>query len=114
MLLVLWLKSALGCQHSSQETKCTQLKQHQVLTPRLVTADSLHLIPGSLSFTKAAALPTPYLTAFRGLIQRGRASDTVLIHRASGGVRVAAVQFGRAYGMTVFGTAGTDRGLNIV
>ena len=80
----------------------------------LVTADSLHLIPGSLSFTKAAELPTPYLTAFRGLIQRGRASDTVLIHRASGGVRVAAVQFGRAYGMTVFGTAGTDQGLDIV
>ena len=35
----------------------------------LVTADSLHLIPGSLSFAEAAALPTPYLTAFRGLIQ---------------------------------------------
>ena len=82
----------------------------------LVTADSLHLIPGSLSFAEAAALPTPYLTAFRGLIQRGRAraSDTVLIHGASGGVGVAAVQFARAYGMTVFGTAGTDRGLDIV
>ena len=49
----------------------------------LVTADSLHLIPGSLSFTEAAALPTPYLTAFRGLIQRGRASDTVLIYGSS-------------------------------
>ena len=82
----------------------------------LVTADSLHLIPGSLSFAEAAALPTPYLTAFRGLIQRGRAraSDTVLIHGASGGVGVAAVQFARAYGMTVFGTAGTDQGLDIV
>ena len=82
----------------------------------LVTADSLHLIPGSLSFAEAAALPTPYLTAFRGLIQRARAraSDTVLIHGASGGVGVAAVQFARAYGMTVFGTAGTDRGLDIV
>ena len=82
----------------------------------LVTADSLHRIPGSLSFAEAAALPTPYLTAFRGLIQRGRAraSDTVLIHGASGGVGVAAVQFARAYGMTVFGTAGTDQGLDIV
>lgn len=82
----------------------------------LVSSDSLHLIPGSLSFTEAAALPTPYLTAFRGLIQRGHArpSDTVLIHGASGGVGVAAVQFARAYGMTVFGTAGTEKGIDIV
>lgn len=81
-----------------------------------VIADSLHLVPASLSFTEAAALPTPYLTAFRALIQRGKArpSDTVLIHGASGGVGVAAVQFARAYGMTVFGTAGTEKGLDIV
>ena len=82
----------------------------------LVSSDSLHPIPGSLSFTEAAALPTPYLTAFRGLIQRGRArpSDTVLIHGASGGVGVAAVQFARAYGMTVFGTAGSKKGIDVV
>ena len=42
------------------------------------------------------------------------AGETVLIHGASGGVGTAAVQFARAAGLTVFGTAGTDKGLTLV
>jgi NADPH2:quinone reductase len=38
----------------------------------------------------------------------------VLIHGASGGVGVAAVQFARAQGLVVLGTAGTERGLDLV
>ena len=76
----------------------------------------VHHIPGSLTFAEAAALSTPYLTAYRGLVIKARAkpSNIVLVHGASGGVGVAATQFARAYGMTVYGTAGTDKGMEIV
>ena len=38
----------------------------------------------------------------------------VLVHGASGGVGVAAMQIARAHGMRVIGTAGTDKGLALV
>jgi NADPH2:quinone reductase len=54
----------------------------------------------------------PYATAYRALTHfaRARAGETVLVHGASGGVGIAAVQFARAAGMTVIGTAGSDKG----
>ena len=44
---------------------------------------------------------------------KAHASETVLVHGASGGVGIAAVQIGRAIGLRVLGTAGTQRGLEI-
>src|SRR4029077_7251761 len=44
---------------------------------------------------------------------RAHACETVLVHGASGGVGIAAVQIGRAIGLRVLGTAGTPRGLEI-
>jgi NADPH2:quinone reductase len=43
-----------------------------------------------------------------------RPGDTILIHGATGGVGLAAVQIARAHGMRVLGTGGTDRGLQAV
>src|SRR5439155_17425401 len=40
--------------------------------------------------------------------------ETALVHGASGGVGIAAVQFARAAGLTVIGTAGTERGRQLV
>jgi len=58
----------------------------------------------------------PYGTAYHALYQcaRARAGETLLIHGASGGVGTAAVQLARALGLTVFGTAGTQQGLELV
>jgi NADPH2:quinone reductase len=42
------------------------------------------------------------------------AGETVLVHGASGGVGIAAVQIARSCGLTVFGTAGTERGQALV
>ena len=58
----------------------------------------------------------PYGTAYRGLFLRGAAkpAETVLVHGATGGVGTAAVQLARAAGMTVIGTAGSDRGMKLV
>lgn len=79
-------------------------------------ANKVHLLHSSLSFAQGAALSTPYLTAYRALFIRGaaRPGETVLVHGASGGVGVAAVQLARSSGMFVLGTAGTPEGVEIV
>lgn len=73
-------------------------------------------LDGHVSFSQGAAINVPYVTAFRALFQRahGRGGETVLIHGASGGVGVAAVQMARAAGLHVTGTAGTERGRQLV
>ena len=79
-------------------------------------AGRVHPLPSSLSFNQGAALPVPYLTAYRALFHRGSAhpGQTVLVHGASGGVGVAAVQFARNLGARVLGTAGTREGVDVV
>lgn len=79
-------------------------------------ATSVYPLPEVLSFSQGAALPVPYFTAYRALFQRGsaRPGETILVHGASGGVGIAAVQFARASGMKVFGTAGTPQGEQLV
>jgi NADPH2:quinone reductase len=72
----------------------------------------VHTLPQKVSFAQGAALNVPYSAAYRALFQRARAvpGEVVLIHGASGGVGIAALQFSRAAGMTVIGTAGTEQG----
>ena len=76
----------------------------------------VHLLPAKISFAQGAALGVPYGTAYRALFQRGRgkASETVLVHGATGGVGIACVQFASAAGMTVIGTGGTEKGRALV
>jgi NADPH:quinone reductase len=72
----------------------------------------VHPLPANVSFAQGAAMNVPYATAYHALFNRGRgdAGESVLVHGASGGVGVASVQLARARGMTVIGTAGTERG----
>jgi NADPH:quinone reductase len=76
----------------------------------------VHPLPEKISFAQGAALGVPYATAYRALFQVAHAlpAETVLVHGASGGVGIASVQLGRAAGITVIGTAGTDRGRTLV
>ena len=76
----------------------------------------VHPLPDRLSFAQGAAMGVPYGTAWRALFLRAQArpGETVLIHGASGGVGVAAIQIARAHGLRVIGTAGTDKGLALV
>src|SRR5579871_2064549 len=69
-------------------------------------------LPDGNSFAQGAALHVPYATAYRALFHRAKTipGETVLVHGASGGVGVAAVQIARAHGLHVVGTIGTDRG----
>lgn len=69
-----------------------------------------------ITFPQGAGLWVPYGTAYTALRHQAdaRAGETLLIHGASGGVGIAAVQFARALGLTVIGTAGTPRGRELV
>ncbi|MGH7275970.1 MAG: NADPH:quinone reductase [Candidatus Rokuibacteriota bacterium] len=73
-------------------------------------------LPPSVSFSQGAAVAVPYGTAYRGLHHKAHArpGETVLVHGASGGVGIAAVQLAVAHGMTVIGTAGSERGRTLV
>ena len=82
----------------------------------LCEAVQVHPLPANVTFAQGAAMNVPYATAYHALFHRGHgdAGETVLVHGASGGVGIAAVQLARARGMTVVGTAGTDKGRRVV
>jgi NADPH:quinone reductase len=73
-------------------------------------------LPANISFAQGAAMNIPYSTAFRALFHRAQArgGEAALIHGASGGVGIAAVQLARAAGLRVVGTVGSDRGRKLV
>ena len=82
----------------------------------LALEEQVHPLPEKISFGQGAGVWVPYGTAYHALHHsaKARASETVLVHGASGGVGMASVQFARAMGLTVFGTAGTQKGLELV
>ena len=82
----------------------------------LCLESQVHPLPPNVSYQQGAAIGVPYATAYRALFQKAHAlpAETVLVHGASGGVGLAAVQLARAHGMTVIGTAGSDQGRTLV
>ena len=82
----------------------------------LALESQVHPLPARVSFTQGAGVYVAYGTAYHALYHHAKAgaSETVLVHGASGGVGIAAVQIARAIGLTVMGTAGTDKGLELV
>jgi len=82
----------------------------------LALEDQVHRLPQNISFEQGAGVWVPYGTAYHALYHfaKPRAGETVLVHGASGGVGTASLQIARAIGLTVFGTAGTDKGLELV
>ena len=81
----------------------------------LALEEEVHPLPVKVDFKQGAGIWVPYGTAYHALYHqaKARSSETVLVHGASGGVGIAAVQIGRAIGLRVLGTAGTPRGLEI-
>ncbi|MFF7945186.1 beta-ketoacyl synthase N-terminal-like domain-containing protein, partial [Nocardia gamkensis] len=63
-------------------------------------------MPAGWSFARAAAVPAVFATAFYGLVDvaGARPGETVLVHAATGGVGLAAVQVGRWLGLRVLVT----------
>ncbi|MGE6386004.1 NADP-dependent oxidoreductase [Pseudomonas sp. NPDC078416] len=73
----------------------------------LIAATELCLIPASMSFEQAAALPTSFGTAQQALFEVGqlKPGQRVLIHAAAGGVGSIAVQLAHLAGAYVIATA---------
>jgi NADPH:quinone reductase-like Zn-dependent oxidoreductase/acyl carrier protein len=78
------------------------LRQYVVTPASLVVKK-----PPGLSMAEAASIPANFLTAHYALdeVARVRRGERVLVHAASGGTGMAAVQLARAAGAEVWGTA---------
>jgi NADPH2:quinone reductase len=81
----------------------------------LALEEQLHPLSAKVDFKQGAGIWVPYGTAYHALYHaaKAHASETVLVHGASGGVGVAAVQIAGAMGLKVLGTAGTPKGLEL-
>ncbi|MEU6582344.1 type I polyketide synthase [Nocardia sp. NPDC046763] len=68
-------------------------------------------IPDGWSFEQAAAVPAVFGTAYYALIDLAglKAGESVLIHAATGGVGLAAIQLARHLGARVLGTASPSK-----
>ncbi|HNW36216.1 MAG TPA: zinc-binding dehydrogenase, partial [Candidatus Ozemobacteraceae bacterium] len=75
------------------------------------TAKAATLIhkPGHVSFEEAAAMPVAYVTAHYSLVRLAgiKKGDRILIHAATGGVGLAAMNIARQAGAEIFATAGS-------
>lgn len=76
----------------------------------VASARRTYPIPSTMSFEEATTLPAVYLTSVYGLhrLANIKAGQTVLIHCASGGVGIAAIQLCQHRGCDIFATAGTE------
>ncbi len=68
-----------------------------------VSADRLYALPPERSFAEGASLLMTYGTSIHALLDRGRLKegDTLLVLGAAGGVGLAAVELGKAFGARV-------------
>lgn len=76
----------------------------------LVKAEGLQTKPETMSFSEAAAYSAAYLTAYVALVRRARlqSGETLLVHGASGGVGLAAVDVGNLLGANVIATSASE------
>jgi len=67
-------------------------------------------LPEGMSFAEGATIPVAFLTATYALVHaaRLRKGETVLIHSATGGVGLAAIQIAREIGAEIYASAGTE------
>jgi NADPH:quinone reductase len=82
----------------------------------LCTETQTYPLPKGISFAQGAAIGVPYGAAYRALFQKARAlpGENLLVHGASGGVGIAAVQLARAAGLRVIASVGSDQGRKLV
>lgn len=81
------------------------------LAGRVVAKASLTALkPANLSWETAAGIPIAWMTAAYALeeVAKLRRGETILIHAATGGVGLAAVEIARAAGARVLATAGSE------
>ena len=81
----------------------------------VIDATSVSLIPKTMDFPIAAALPMTYGTSLYALKQRAnlQPEETLLVLGAAGGVGLSAVELGKAMGAKVIAAASSDEKIKI-
>lgn len=78
----------------------------------LAVVDARHVlpVPPNMDFVSAAALPETVCTVFANVFEAGalKAGETLLVHGASSGIGVTAIQMARAAGARVIATSRGD------
>jgi len=76
----------------------------------VIPADRAIRLPPERSFEEGSALLLTYATAIHALLDRGRLEqgETLLVLGAAGGVGIAAVELGKAFGARVVAAASSD------
>ena len=66
-------------------------------------------VPAALSDVEAAAIPETFFTVWTNVFERGRLQrgEHFLVHGGASGIGTTAIQLARAFGATVFATAGS-------
>jgi NADPH:quinone reductase len=82
----------------------------------LAEAAALQPMPAALSLAEAAAYPSAYLTAYVSLARRAnlQPGEVVLVHGASGGTGLAALDLAKILGATVIATSASDAKLKVL
>ncbi len=82
----------------------------------VASSENVIRMPSSMPFEEAAGFRAAFATAYHGLVQGGRiqAGETALIHGATGGMGLAAVQVAKQLGATVIATGSNDDKLTSV
>ena len=67
-------------------------------------------VPEKISLVNAAGIPETFFTVWTNVFKRGRlkAGESLLVHGGSSGIGTTAIQLGKAFGATVYITAGTS------
>ena len=67
-------------------------------------------VPEKISLVNAAGIPETYFTVWTNVFKRGqlKAGESLLVHGGSSGIGTTAIQLGKAFGATVYTTAGTS------
>jgi phthiocerol/phenolphthiocerol synthesis type-I polyketide synthase C len=91
----------LGCNYQN-----LALPSHVVMNE-----SSMVNLPLQMTFAEGATLPTVFITVYHCLISvaKLKAGETILIHTASGGVGLCAVQIAQDIGAKIVATAGSKR-----
>ena len=67
-------------------------------------------VPEKISLGNAAGIPETFFTVWTNVFKRGqlKAGESLLVHGGSSGIGTTAIQLGKAFGVTVYTTAGTS------
>ena len=67
-------------------------------------------VPKKISLQHAAGIPETFFTVWTNVFERGllKSGETLLVHGGSSGIGTTSIQLGKAFGATVYTTAGTQ------